>query len=154
MNSTALYGIAAFADGYAVFWNGRYDETRYATREAAISELAKRDRAETCVNGTQPTPCQQQQSNAGAAHTPGPWHVGVTAGGSAYVANEGGNVVDAGAVSTQDAKLIAVAPDLYDVLATIADAASTVAALESCGERTVLTEIAAIARAALAKVQQ
>jgi hypothetical protein len=63
MNSTALYGIAAFADGYAVFWNGRYDETRYATREAAISELAKRDRAETFINGVQPTPCQQQQGN-------------------------------------------------------------------------------------------
>lgn len=62
MNSTALYGIAAFADGYAVFWNGRYDETRYATREAAISELAKRDRAE---QPRQPTPCQQQQANAG-----------------------------------------------------------------------------------------
>lgn len=45
-----LYGIADFgAEGYAVFWAGRYDDQRYATRVAAILELAKRERAEKFV---------------------------------------------------------------------------------------------------------
>lgn len=55
-----LYGIAAFADGYAVFWAGRYDDARYPTREAAIRELAKRDADEK----RQPTPAQQPQARA------------------------------------------------------------------------------------------
>lgn len=42
---------------------------------------------------------------------------------------------------------------LVDALALIADAAATIAALPTCGEREVLTEIASLARAALAKVQ-
>lgn len=42
---------------------------------------------------------------------------------------------------------------LVDAFALIADAAATIAALPTCGEREVLTEIASLARAALAKVQ-
>lgn len=50
--SATLYGIANFGtEGYAVFWRDRYDDTRYPTREAAIQELAKRDRAERVVEG-------------------------------------------------------------------------------------------------------
>lgn len=48
--SVTLYGIAQFgAEGYAIFWNGRYEDRRYPTREAAFLELMKRDRAERFV---------------------------------------------------------------------------------------------------------
>lgn len=48
--AATLFGIAHFgAEGYAIFWRGQYDDTRYPTREAAIRELAKRDRAEVFV---------------------------------------------------------------------------------------------------------
>ena len=56
-----LYGVVKFVDGYAVFWAGRLDAERYPTRAAAIRELGKRDVADV----RQPTPCQQQQANAG-----------------------------------------------------------------------------------------
>lgn len=45
-----LFGIAHFgSEGFAIFWRGHYDDTRYPSREAAIRELAKRDRAESFV---------------------------------------------------------------------------------------------------------
>ena len=49
-SATSLYGIAHFGtEGFAIFWRGHYDDTRYPSREAAIRELAKRDRAESFV---------------------------------------------------------------------------------------------------------
>ena len=153
MNSTALYGIAAFSDGYAVFWNGRYDETRYATREAAISELAKRDRAETCVNGTQPTPCQQQQANS--AHTPGPW----SATGLRVSDAKGQLVAQARLIAdvatsneeSHNARLIAAAPDLVAALRDIAERPLADRDYDVISE---LNRIIGVAAAALAKVQQ
>ena len=48
--TATLYGIAHFGtEGFAIFWRGQYDDTRYPSREAAIRELAKRDRAESFV---------------------------------------------------------------------------------------------------------
>lgn len=148
MNSTALYGIAAFADGYAVFWNGRYDETRYPTREAAINELARRDTAEQ----RQATPCQQQQANA--AHTPGPW----TAIGLRVSDAKGQLIAQARLIADvataneegHNARLIAAAPALYVALRALmeeiySDPSEPVAPSLLAGER---------ARAALAKVQQ
>jgi len=47
MKQATLYGIAHLgAEGYAVFWRGAYDDTRYPTREAAIRKLAELDRGE------------------------------------------------------------------------------------------------------------
>jgi hypothetical protein len=150
MNSTALYGIAAFADGYAVFWNGRYDETRYATREAAISELAKRDRAE---QPRQPTPCQQQQANS--AHTPGPW----TATGLRVSDAKGQLVAQARLIADvataneegHNARLIAAAPDLVAALRDIAERPLADCDYDVISE---LNRIIGVAAAALAKVQQ
>lgn len=46
----ALYGFAHFpGEGYAVFWRGCYDDQRYPSREAAIAELRKKDRAERFI---------------------------------------------------------------------------------------------------------
>lgn len=50
MNRIDFYGIAHFgAEGFAIFWDGRYEERRYPTRTEAIRELAKKDRAESFV---------------------------------------------------------------------------------------------------------
>lgn len=52
-----------------------------------------------------------------ARRTPGPWYVGKTPKGYAYVAAVGiGNVVDAGAVTHANARLIAAAPELLSAL--------------------------------------
>lgn len=39
-------GVMKFCDGWRVYWRGQMDDQPFATRLAAIDELAARDRAE------------------------------------------------------------------------------------------------------------